>query len=53
MYSRPVSDIDTLKTRIRDALAAVTKEKREKTWTEIEYRLNVLRASKGAYVEVY
>jgi hypothetical protein len=42
-----------LKARIRDALAAVTEEMLEKTWREIEYILDVLRATNGAYVEVY
>jgi hypothetical protein len=42
-----------LKARIRDALAAVAEEMLEKTWRNIEYRLDVLRATNGAYVEVY
>jgi hypothetical protein len=46
-----VPDIDTLKTRIRDALAAVTEDMLEKTWRKIEYRLNVLREINGAHVE--
>jgi hypothetical protein len=48
VYSTPLADIDTLKPRLRDAL-----EMLEKTWREIEYRLDVLRATNGAYVEVY
>jgi hypothetical protein len=53
VYSTPAPDTDTLKGRIRDALAAVTEEMLEKIWREIEYRLDVLRATNGAYVEVY
>jgi hypothetical protein len=53
VYSTPVPDIDTLKARIRGALAAVTEEMLEKTWREIEYRTDVLRTTNGAYVEVY
>jgi hypothetical protein len=53
VYSTPVPDTDTLKARITDALAAVTEEMLEKTWREIEYRLDVLRATNRAYVEVY
>jgi hypothetical protein len=53
VYSTPIPDTDTLKARIRDALAAVTEEMLEKTWREIEYRLDVLRATNGAHVEVY
>jgi hypothetical protein len=53
MYSTPISNTDTLKARIRDALAVVTEEMLEKTWREIAYKLNVLRTTDGAHVEVY
>jgi hypothetical protein len=49
----PVPDSDILQARIRDALAAVTEEMLEKTWREIEYRLDVLQATNGAHVEEY
>jgi hypothetical protein len=52
VYSTPVPDIDTLKARTRDVSATVVEEVLEKTWIEIEYRLDVLRATKGAHVEV-
>jgi hypothetical protein len=43
-----------LKARITDAFAAITEDTMlENTWREIDYRLHVLRATKGAYVEVY
>jgi hypothetical protein len=32
VYSTPVTDIDILKARIRDALATVAEEMLEKTW---------------------
>jgi hypothetical protein len=53
LCSTPVPDNDTLKARIRDALAVVIEEMLEKTQREIEYRLDVLRATNGAHVEVY
>jgi hypothetical protein len=53
VYSTPVPDTGILKARIRDALAAVTEEMLEKSWREIEYRLDVLRAANGAHVEAY
>jgi hypothetical protein len=53
VYFTPVPDTDTLKARIRDAFTAVTEQMLEKTWREIEYRLDVLWATNGAYVEVY
>jgi hypothetical protein len=52
-YSTPVPDTDILKARIRDALAAVTEEMLDKTWREIEYRLDVLQATNGAHFEGY
>jgi hypothetical protein len=53
VYSTPVPDTDTLKARIRDVLATMIEETLEKTWREIEYRLDVLRETNGAHVEVY
>jgi hypothetical protein len=52
-YSTPVPDTDALKAWLRDALAAVTEEMLEKTWTEVEYRLNILSTTNGAHIEVY
>ena len=48
-----VPDITDMKARITDAFATVTEDMLENTWREIEYRLDVLRATKGAHVEVY
>ena len=39
--------------QITDAFATVTEDMLENTWREIDYRLDVLRATKGAHVEVY
>jgi hypothetical protein len=39
--------------RITDAFAKITEDMLENTWSEIYYRLDVLRATKGAHVEVY
>jgi hypothetical protein len=44
---------DALKANIRNALAAVTEEMLEKTWREIEYRLDVLQKNNGVSVELY
>jgi hypothetical protein len=41
-----------LKTRITDAFATITEDMLENTWREIDYRLDVLRAPKGAHVVV-
>jgi len=53
LFSTPVPDITNLKARITDAFATITEDILENTWREIDYRLDVLRATKGAHVEVY
>jgi len=53
VFSTPVPDITNLKARITDAFATITEHVLENTWREIDYRLDVLRATKGAHVEVY
>jgi len=42
-----------LKARITDAFATITEDMLENTWREIDYRLDVLRVTKGAQVELY
>jgi len=53
VFSTPVPDITNLKARITDAFATITEDISENTWREIDYRLDVLRATKVAHVEVY
>jgi len=53
VFSTPVPDITNLKARITDAFVTVTEDMLENTWRETDYRLDVLRATKGAHVEVY
>jgi hypothetical protein len=45
--------LDDLKTRIRNAISAIPADMLHRTWQELEYRLDVLRATKGAHIEVY
>ena len=52
MFSKPVPDNTDLKARTTDAFATITEDMLEKTWREIDYRLDVLCATKGAHVEV-
>jgi hypothetical protein len=47
-----VTSLDELKLRIVAAIQTVTPQMLENTWREIEYRLDILRATKGAHVEV-
>ena len=46
VFSTPVPDITNLKARITDAFVAITEEMLENTWREIDYRLDVLHATK-------
>jgi len=53
VFSTPFLDITNLKPRITEAFATITEHVLENTWRETDYRLDVLRATKGAHVEVY
>lgn len=53
VYKTKVRDINDLKERIIDAIATVDEAMLERTWMEIEYRLDVLRATDGTSVEVF
>ena len=53
VYRTPVRDVETLRSRIIEVLATVNEEMLKNTWREIEYRLDILRATNGAHVEVY
>ncbi|PNF28847.1 hypothetical protein B7P43_G04418 [Cryptotermes secundus] len=53
VYKTQVRDSDQLKTRVRDALTTVDVGMLARTWQEIEYRLDILRATNGAHVQLY
>lgn len=53
VYRTRVPDIQTLRQRITTVVESIPPVMLANTWTEIDYRLDVLRATKGAYVEVY
>ena len=48
-----VKDVSDLQQRIIEALDTVTVDMLARTWLETEYRLDILRATDGAHVEVY
>jgi hypothetical protein len=52
VYKAPVSSFDELKLRIVAAIETVIPQMLESSWREIKYRLDILRVTKGAYVEV-
>ena len=53
VYKTKVWDIDDLKQRIPNAMTTIDEAMLQRTWQEIEYRLDVLRATNGAHIEVY
>lgn len=52
VYRTRVIDLDDLKARIRAAIASVDIDMLRRVWTELEFRLDVVRATRGAHVEV-
>ncbi|KAJ4441977.1 hypothetical protein ANN_11841 [Periplaneta americana] len=46
-----IRDLQQLRGCIRDAVNSVTHEMLQKTWKEIKFRLDVLRATRGSHVE--
>ncbi|KAJ4449634.1 hypothetical protein ANN_01038 [Periplaneta americana] len=53
VYRTPVQDLADFRRRIVDACASVTPVMLRNTWREIEYRLDIVRATRGAHVEIY
>jgi hypothetical protein len=53
VFVPPVNDFQDLRARIRETIATVPMDMLERTWQEIEYRLDIVRATNGAHVEVY
>jgi hypothetical protein len=53
VFRTPVNGLDELKTRIRNAISAIPADMLHRTWQELEYRLDVIRATNGAHIEVY
>ncbi|GBN43880.1 hypothetical protein AVEN_235910-1 [Araneus ventricosus] len=53
VFATPIADVAELKARIQAAVCIVTEDMLKNTWRELEYRLHILRATKGAHVEIY
>ena len=53
VYKTKVQDIDDLKQRISNAMTTIDEAMLQHTWQEIEYHLDVLRATNGTHIEVY
>ena len=53
VYSEKIRNIQHLQERITSAIETVTRDMMQKTWQEIEFRLNVPRATNSAHIEMY
>jgi hypothetical protein len=53
VYAKKVNNITELKHRIEETLPSITQDMLLNVWNKIIYRLDVLRATNGAHVEVY
>ncbi|GBL77128.1 hypothetical protein AVEN_12763-1 [Araneus ventricosus] len=53
IYSREIRDVEDIRASIIAAIATVITEMQQRIWLELDYRLDILRATKGAHVEVH
>ncbi|KAK8406891.1 hypothetical protein O3P69_007446 [Scylla paramamosain] len=53
VYRTKTRDINDIKHRVTDVIATTNEATLQRTWQEIEYRLDVLRATNVAHIEVY
>ena len=53
MYRTKLRHMTDLRQRISNAIATIDETMLQQTWQEIEYRLDVLRATDGTHIEVY
>jgi len=53
VYRRKFRDVADLRQRIIEAVELITPHFLIKTWQELEYRLEICRATTGAHIEVY
>jgi hypothetical protein len=53
VYQVKIKDLQHLQARIRDAVATVTPNMTQATWNEVEYRLDISRATKEAHTGIY
>ncbi|GBM66040.1 hypothetical protein AVEN_39592-1 [Araneus ventricosus] len=52
VYSERINDINHLKQRITDVIHSVTPDVLTRVWEELDYRLDVCRATNGAHIEL-
>ncbi|GBM08380.1 hypothetical protein AVEN_108376-1 [Araneus ventricosus] len=51
--SERINDINHLKQRITDVINSVTPDVLTRVWEELDYRLDVCRATNGAHIELH
>ena len=52
-YAEKIRNIQYLQERVTSAIENVTRDMIQKTWQEIEFCLEVSRATNGAHIEMY
>jgi len=53
VYAEKIRNIQHLQERITSAIETVTRDMIQKTWQEIEFGVEVSRATNGAHIEMY
>ena len=53
MNRTKVRDMTDLKQKISNSIATIDEAMLQRTWQEIKYRLDVIRATNGGHIEVY
>ena len=53
VYAEKIRNIQHLQDRITSAIETVARDMIQKTWQEIEFRLDVSRATNVAHIELY
>ena len=53
VYHSPVTSINDLKMHIMDSIITIHADMLLRTWQELDYKLDIIHANKGAHNEVY
>jgi hypothetical protein len=53
VYHSPVTSINDVKRHIMDSIMTIHADMLLRTWQELDYQLDIIRATKGAHIEVY
>ena len=53
VYQVKIDDVAHLKSRITDAIDSVTPDMLGRVWQELEFRLDICRATNGSHIEMH